>query len=219
MPRRTLAEKRPWLLASLAAAALYYLLKDRDVPGTYLYVLEAGALLLLAIYARVRHESAEARLLAAALGVAGLGVVAVELDAWLGAVLLIVSLALLIALFVKRRRKRVAFTQTALAAALLLLTPVIMWLLARGNEDALAGAIYGLTLGGMAGAAWTSAYPRYRVGLGTIALVASSALSVAGLGALTHSPLPALLVWPLFYLGMFAIATGVVQTLRSGAFR
>ncbi|MEZ5692275.1 MAG: lysoplasmalogenase [Altererythrobacter sp.] len=217
--KRALVEKRPWLLASVAAALAYYLMKDRNVPGTYLYLVEAGSLGLLALYTLMRHLGSEAKLLAGALVLAGLGVVAVELDTWLGAVLLVLAYAVLIALFLKHRRSVLTFSQSATAAALLFLSPAIMWALSAGNPAAITTAIYGLTLGGMAGAGWTSGYPRYRVGLGAIALDASSLLSVAGQGALTGSPLPGLLAWPLFYLGFFVIATGVVQTLRSGAFR
>lgn len=34
------------------------------------------------------------------------------------------------------------------------------------------------------------------------------------MGPLALDTLPGLLIWPLYYLGQFLIATGVVQTLR-----
>jgi len=214
MPKRALVEKRPWLLASLASAIAYYLLKDRDFPGTYLFAFEAGALLLLAVYALLRHPTSDARLLAGSIACAGIGVVAVELDIWIGSLILIVGHGLAIALFLKHRRPSLAGSQKAAAIVLLLFTPLIAWLEAAGDPAALTAAVYALVLGGMAACAWTSAFPRYRVGTGAVLLVLAGLVSIGGMGPLAVSKLSGLTAWPLFYLGYFVICTGVIQTLR-----
>jgi uncharacterized membrane protein YhhN len=67
----------------------------------------------------------------------------------------------------------------------------------------------------MAAAAWTSSFPRYRVGLGAVLFVASDLLIFARMGPLAASALPGLLVWPLYYFGQVLIATGVVGELRA----
>lgn len=214
MPKRALVERRPWLLVSLAAAIAYYMLKDAEFPGVYLMAIEAGSLLLLAAYALLRHKSGDARMLAGAMALGGIGVVAVELDLYLGALTLVLGLALAIGLFLQHRRAMLDASQKAAATALLLLTPLIAWFLAAGHPNQMTAATFGLGVGGMAATAWTSIFPRYRVGAGAILYVASSLVSVSAMGPFQASGLSSLLAWPLFYLGHFLICTGVIQTLR-----
>ena len=44
--------------------------------------------------------------------------------------------------------------------------------------------------------------------------LASDFLLFAEMGPLAGSIVPQVLVWPVYYLGMFLICTGVIQTLR-----
>ena len=67
----------------------------------------------------------------------------------------------------------------------------------------------------MAASAWTSSFPRYRVGLGAVMFVASDLLIFAHMGTLASSPLPGLLIWPLYYFGQFLICVGVIGELRT----
>ena len=59
-----------------------------------------------------------------------------------------------------------------------------------------------------------SAFPRYRVGIGAVLLLAYNLLVIAGLGPLTGQQLPDAIEWPLYYVGQLLITVGVVQTLR-----
>jgi hypothetical protein len=219
MPRRALVEKRPWLLASLTAAIAYYALKDADFPGTYLLGLEAGALLLLSGYALLRRIDTDSRMLTGVLTAAGLGVVAVEIYPYLGALLLIVGNGLATGLFVRHRRESLAGSQKVAAVALLLMVPLICWRLPFDREVAAMTGFYGLSLGGMAGAAWTSAFPRYRVGIGTVLCVSAGIRGIAGESVLAGNALPRLFSWPLFYFGHFLICIGVTQALRAAWLR
>ena len=65
-----------------------------------------------------------------------------------------------------------------------------------------------------AASAWASAFPRYRVGAGAVLFLVSDLLLFAELGPLQGSIVPQIMVWPLYYLGQFLIATGIAQTLR-----
>ncbi|MDG2002865.1 MAG: lysoplasmalogenase [Novosphingobium sp.] len=215
MPKRALVEKRPWLLASLAAAIAYYALKDADFPGTYLLLIEVGALLLLAVYALLRGSGGDARMLAGAMAAAGLGVVAVELDPYIGGLLLIVGNGLFTGLFLRHRRETLQGSQKVAAVALLALVPLICWGLPLDRDVASLTAVYGLSLGGMAGTAWTSTFSRYRVGIGALVCVGAGILGIAGQGVLVGNNLPQLLSWPLFYLGHFLVCIGVTQVPRS----
>ena len=50
-----------------------------------------------------------------------------------------------------------------------------------------------------------------------VLFVASDLLIFAQMGVLAQSPLPGLLIWPLYYFGQFLICIGVVGELRRRA--
>ncbi len=215
MPRRALIEKRPWLLASLIAAIGYYALKDGATPEAYLIALKGASFGLLAIYALLRHQGADTRFLAAVLALAAAGAMATDLYPTIAAFLLILEYGTAISLFLRHRRMHLAQSQKGVAVALLLLTPAIAWLLPADRAAAQTAAILGLVVGGMAACAWTSRFPRYRVGSGAVILVAAILLDIAGTGPLAANMIAAHAAWPLSYFGHFLVCTGVIQSLRA----
>jgi uncharacterized membrane protein YhhN len=211
MPHRALIEKRPWLLASLAAGVSYWFVRDSvTVPGLWLMAWKGAGVALLAVYALLRHRGADSRLIAAVMALGALGDVAIEIMLEAGAGAFLAGHLVAIALYLRHRRAVLAPSQKAAGLALLVLTPVAAWGLTRD----LTASGYALGLGAMAAAAWTSSFPRYRVGLGAVLFVASDLLIFARLGPLAASPLPGLLIWPLYYLGQLLICTGAVGYLR-----
>lgn len=213
MPGRALMERRPWLLASLSAAILFYLLRDCALPEPALLLLKGAGVGLLAVWALLRHAGSDSRMLALVMGLGALGDMAIEWDLRAGALAFFAAHVAAMALYLRHRRDVLTPSQKAAAVALVVLTPVISWLLS-GRMDV---TLYGLALGGMACAAWSSSFPRYRVGTGALLFVASDLLIFARMGPLAQSPLPDLLIWPLYYFGQFLIATGIVGTLRGRA--
>ena len=215
MPRRALAEKRPLLLASMAAALAYFVLRQSPlVPEMWLIPLKGAGVALLAIYAFIRHAGADARLLGAAFVLAALGDMAIEFDQMAGAILFFAYHMLAIALYLRHPRENPRTSQKAAAVAMLLLTPAIFWLLPAERADAWPIALYGLALGGMAACAWLSAFSRYRVGIGAVLFLVSDLLIVAGMGPLMGERLHQWLIWPLYYLGQLLICLGVIDRLR-----
>ena len=75
-------------------------------------------------------------------------------------------------------------------------------------------ALYGAALGAMAASAWASAFPRYRVGAGAMLFLFSDLLIFAGMGPLEGHFLPRYMIWPLYYLGVLLITTGVIDAVR-----
>ncbi len=215
MPRRALAEHRPFLLLSIAAAIAYYLTANGPLPGTASMLVKGAGVGLLAVYALRRHAGNDAKLLALVMALAAIGDVAMEIDYAVGGAAFFASHCAAMALYLRHRRSDMPPSQRLFAAALLIFTPLIVWLLVAGNDDALQIAIYALVLGGMAGLAWTSSFPRYRVGMGAVLFVISDLLIFARMGIWATSPVPGHLIWPTYYIGQFLIATGVIQTLRS----
>lgn len=214
MVDRALIDRRPWLLVSLVAAISYYLLAEAEFPGGALIVLKGIGVGMLAVYAWLRYPHRDGHLLALVMGLAAIGDMAMELDFRFGGAAFFASHLAAMALYMRHRRERLTFSQRAFAVALLILTPIISWTLVAGTDGAELVALYALALGGMAGLAWTSSFPRYRVGIGVVLFVISDLLIFARMDLMAASSLPDILIWPIYYLGQFLIATGVIQTLR-----
>jgi hypothetical protein len=216
MPRRALIEKRPMLLASLAAAMAFCALRLTALPELWLVALPGLATGFLALYAWLRKTGRDGALLAVMMAVAALRDVVLQIDLAVSALLFFAYHLLAMVLYLRHPRERTTASQKAAAVAMLLLTPALAWLLPadRGLEPAVA--LYGLALGGMASCAWMSAFPRYRVGVGAVLMLASDLIVIAGLGPLMGQALPDALTWPLYYVGQLLITVGVVETLRRG---
>lgn len=213
MPKRALIEKRPWLMASLIAGISYYFVRNGDVPGLYLMVWKGAGVALLAVYALARHKGAESKQIAAVMAFGALGDVLIELVLEWGAIAFLIGHLIAIHLYWRHRRESLSASQKAAALAMLFLIPLIAFFLPSDRAAAPGIALYSAGLAAMTAAAWTSRFPRYRVGVGAVLFAVSDLLIFARLGPLAHSPLPGLLIWPLYYFGQFLISTGVVGEL------
>lgn len=60
MPKRALAEHRPWLLLSLLAGISYFFVSDAPIPGLYLMVWKGLGVAFLAAYAWRRTRGSTA---------------------------------------------------------------------------------------------------------------------------------------------------------------
>lgn len=214
MPKRALVEKRPFLLASLAAGISYYFIRGGQVPGLYEIAWKGAGVALLAAYALARHKGADSRWIALVMAFGALGDVLIELKLEAGAVAFLIGHLIAIAFYLRHRRPVLSASQKLTGLALLVVTPLISYLLPDDRSAALPVALYALGLGAMAASAWTSSFPRYRVGIGAVLFVVSDLLIFSRLGPLAHSALPDLLIWPLYYFGQFLICTGVIGELR-----
>ena len=214
MPRRALIERRPWLLASLVAGISFFFVRDGALAGLFKMAWKGAGVALLAVYALIRAPGTDGKMLAAVMAFGAAGDMAIEISLEAGAASFFVGHVIAIALYARHRRTSLTPTQKATAVALLLGTPLIAFLLPADRSAAPGVALYALALGGMAAAAWSSAFPRYRVGLGAVLFVVSDLLIFSRMGPLRASPLPDLLIWPLYYLGQSLICTGAVGFLR-----
>lgn len=209
-PTRALAEKRPFLLLSIAAALAYYYLRVSALPEFYIVPVKGAACAMLAIYALVRHSSQDAKLLAIMMALAAIADMVVDINLYAGAVLFFGYHMMAVILYMMHRRTSLAKSQKWAVVALLLLPPLIVQLMLE-NQWA---TLYAFGMSCMVAAAWASSFPRYRVGAGAVLFVLSDLLIFAGLGPLAGHFTVEYLVWPIYYLGQFLICTGVVQTLR-----
>ncbi|MGD9665432.1 MAG: lysoplasmalogenase [Novosphingobium sp.] len=208
MPKRALIEHRPFLLSAIALALAYFLLRDSALGGVWLMLLKGAGVACLALYAFLRYHGVDARWLGFALVCFALGDAAGQVWPYPALLLAFLGMVLYLGLFLRNPRRNPASSQKGAAVALLVMTPLLFWLLSGGNMQA---AIYGLTLGAMAGAAWMSRFPRYRVGTGAVLIVAAGLLGAASMSA---GVLAWWLGWPLYFIGQFLICTGTIQQLK-----
>lgn len=211
MPKRALIEKRPWLAASLVAGVSYWLAAKGQVPGLWLMVWKGAGVAFLAAYAWAHHQSRNAHLLALVMALGAVGDMLLEVLFTAGAVSFFLGHLAAIALYLRYRREHLAGSQKAAAVATLVGVPLISWQLTHAPEV----AVYAVSLAGMAAVAWSSSFPRYRVGVGAMMFVVSDLLIFARMGPLSGSAVPDLLIWPLYYFGQFLICAGVITTLRA----
>ncbi len=216
MVKPALIDHRPWLLAGVTAAIAYYFLQDNQADGgwamggVWLMLLKGAGVGFLALYAWRRSGGADGLILVIALALSAAADMVLVIDFQAGGALFALSHIAATILYLRNRRANASVSQKLLGAALLIAAPVLSYAL---SGDPMI-ALYGVLLGAMAAAAWTSRFPRYRVGIGAVLFVISDWLIFSRFGAFNLEPLPELLIWPLYFAGQFLIATGVVQTLR-----
>lgn len=216
MPRRALINHRPWLLASLVAGVSYFFAADDAIGGVWLMLWKGAGVAFLALYAAFRGRGREGALIAAVMAFGAAGDVALEISFLVGGGLFAIGHLAAIALYLRHPREKLAISQIATTASLLLFTPFIAGALTYPLPNWGVATLYSALVGAMAAAAWASAFPRYRVGIGAVMFVISDLLIFAREGGVMSAGLTGWLIWPLYYGGQFLIATGVVQKLRSG---
>ncbi len=208
-----LAHKRPWLLASLAFGLTYPLSWPLALPGIAAIAWKMAGVGLLTGYALRKHHSGEFLLLAGIMACWALGDGLLELDMIWGAIAFAIGHVIAIALFVRHRRVHPVMSQKLLAAAVFILAPVIAYFLPADPAFRIQAAGYTLFIAAMAACGWNSNFPRYRVGLGTMAFLTSDLLIFARFGPLAEAGWVSYAIWGLYYGGVLMIATGVVTTL------
>lgn len=208
-----LAHKRPWLFGSLLFGLTYPLSWQLQMPEMVAIAWKMGGVGLLAGYALRKHHTGEFLLLAAVMAFWALGDGLLEIDMIWGAIAFAIGHVIAIALFLRHRGVHPVFSQKLLAVAVFILAPVIAFYLPAERELGMQAAVYTLFVAGMAAMAWNSNFPRYRVGLGAMAFVASDLLIFARAGVLAEAGWVSLAIWVLYYGGVLMIATGVVTTL------
>ena len=208
--KQAIIESRPYLLTSLLFGISYYFVKESAFPGTYLMLWKGAGVTFLAVYAFVRLHRIDGKILGAIMSLGAIGDMVIEIDMIAGAVVFLAGHLVAIFFYSRFRRHKLAFSQKIFVFSFPIIVTVIAWSI---SGDFLA-AVYCLIAAAMTSMAWSSRFPRYRVGIGALLFVISDILIVGRMGTLEASALPDLFVWPLYYFGQFLIATGVVATLR-----
>ena len=218
--KRAIIDSRPFLLLSLIFGISYFflfVLNQPNLPDPLKIAWKGAGVAFLAVYALRRVKSFEGKLIAAVMAFGSLGDMLIELDMIWGAGGFIVGHCIAITLYLRHRPPSLSFSQKTLAIILIPSTIFISWALPYDRNEALGLAAYSAFLAIMAALAWTSSFPRYRVGVGALLFILSDLFIFSRLGFLQDSVIPDWVIWPTYYAAQFLIATGVVQTLRKQA--
>ncbi|MDB5678125.1 MAG: lysoplasmalogenase [Sphingomonas bacterium] len=208
------APKFPLLfVAALVAGVSYWIGGQHTEPALLPMAWKGSGVGLLALWAALNARNRDGWQIAAVLALGALGDVVLERSQAGGGGAFLAGHIVAAALYWRHHRMKRTPSQTALALLLLVGTPLIAFLLPADRAAAPLIAVYALGLGAMAGSAWASTFPRYRLGIGAVMFAASDLLIFAKLGPLAASPLLHLLIWPLYFGGQALIAWGAVTTL------
>ena len=198
---------------ALIAGASYYFVDTTGVEAPIAVVWKGAGVALLAVWCAMQARDCEGWLIAAVMAFGALGDVLLETSGLtVGAIAFVVGHGLAITLYVRSRRMRLTASQRMLAMLVVPLSVAIAVLLVPA-ADTLAVGVYAFIVSAMAAVAWVSRFPRYRVGIGAMMFLVSDLLIFARMGPLATSPIPDLLIWPLYFGGQTLIALGVTQTL------
>ena len=170
---------------------------------------------LLAIHAALRARGLDGWLLTAVMTFGVLGDVLLGVNFIVGAVAFLMGHAVAIVLYLRNRRRVIPRSQLALAVLLVPATVFIAFLLPADRADAPGVTFYSLGLSLMAATAWTSRFPRFKVGIGAVMFLVSDLLIFARMGPLPDNLPVGLAVWGLYYVGQLLICVGVAGALAA----
>jgi uncharacterized membrane protein YhhN len=203
--------------AALLAGATFYGAHGLGVTGLLAVVWKGSGVALLAVWCALQARAFDSRLIAAVMALGALGDVLLETSGLtIGALAFVAGHLTAMLLYFRNWRPHITFSQRLLTALVVPLS-VFIGLMLVGPKDMVPIAVYTFVVSGMAASAWTSRFPRYRTGIGAMMFLASDLLIFARLGPLAESPVPGLLIWPLYFGGQVLIAWGVTQTLKQDA--
>ncbi len=202
------------LLLSLLAGLSYYLAGRILEPSTLLIAWKGAGVALLAVWAAMQARNLDGWLIALVMALGATGDVTLETHGMTqGGLAFAAGHLVAILLFFRNRRPETTLSQKMLAVLLIPAVIWIAWTLPADRAMATDLAVYATPLAFMASLAWISRFSRYLTGVGAILFVISDLLIFSRLGPLAASPLPDLLIWPLYFTGQAMIAIGVVRVL------
>jgi uncharacterized membrane protein YhhN len=196
------------LILALLGGISFYFNHWIALDGPGMWVWKGTGLGLLAIWAALQARSTDGWLIVAVMALSGLGDVMLETNGLtIGALPFLAGHVVSMILYL-RNRERVWWPAVAVAVVV----SAIAFSIPADRGAAPGIALYALGLGGMAGTALVSRFPRI-VWIGAFLFVASDMMIFSRLSAYGAPYVFDLLIWPLYFGGEALIAWGVVRTL------
>lgn len=210
-PRDTAAR---WaLIGSILGGASYIASWGLHLPVPLELAWKGSGVGLLAVHAALKARDRDGWLLTAVMTFGALGDVLLHFGMITGALAFLAGHLTAIGLYLTNRRPVLTRSQLALAVLIVPATVTTAYLLPGDRAGAPGIALYATGLALMAATAWTSRFPRYRVGVGALMFVVSDLLIFARSGPIPDGLLSGLAVWGLYYGGQLLICVGVAGVL------
>lgn len=206
-----------WLLiAAVVAGASYMASWGLPLAPPPAIAWKGAGVTLLALYAAARARSLDGWLLCAVMAFGAMGDMLLEISGLtLGALAFLAGHGVAIGLYSRNRRP----SPGRLALLLVPATVIVAFLLPADRAGAPGVAVYALGLSLMAVCAWTSRFPRSRVGAGALMFLVSDLLIFARAGPLHGQAWVGFVIWGLYFAGQALIAVGVTDTLSGRTVR
>ena len=202
------------LIAAIIAGFSFIASWGLGLPPAAAIAWKGSGVALLTLYAASRAKTLDGWLLTAVMAFGALGDILLETSGMIvGALAFLAGHGVAIGLYLRNRRTRLTLSQRLLAALLVPATVLIAFLLPSDRAAAPGIALYSLGLSLMAATAWTSRFPRYRVGLGALMFLGSDLLIFARIGPLHGQAWVGYAIWILYFAAEALICTGVAKRL------
>jgi len=202
------------LIGALIAGVSYVASWSLDLTEPAQTAWKGAGVALLAVYCALNARDRDGWLIALVMALGATGDVLLETHGLIvGAVAFLAGHLFAIWLYARNRREALSKSQLALAIVLVPAVVAIAYLLPNDRAMAPGVALYSAGLAIMAAMAWTSRFPRFRVGVGAILFVVSDLLIFARSGPLEGVAGMNLAVWATYFAGQALIAWGVVRAL------
>ena len=202
------------LIASVIGGVSYVAAWSLHLPPVQDLAWKGTGVGLLAVYAATQARSLDGWLLTAVMTFGMLGDVLLGVNLYIGAGAFLIGHLVAIGLYLRNRRMEISRGQRALAIVMVPAATAIAFLLPFDRAGAPVAALYALGVSVMAATAWTSRFPRFRVGLGAMMFLVSDLLIIGRSGPLPDNLPIGLVVWGLYYFGQLLICVGVVGALK-----
>jgi uncharacterized membrane protein YhhN len=203
-------------LAAVLAGLSYAWVVASGYEGGASIAWKGAGVALLAVYAGLSARDADGWLIALVMAFGAAGDVLLETHGTtVGAAAFIGGHNLAMLLYLRNWRPHITLSQRMLAA---LVVPASVFIGYSLTGDVMV-ALYSFFVGAMAASAWTSRFPRYRVGIGAMLFLASDLLIFARMGPLAGAAWASMAIWACYFGGQYLIATGVVESKRAATLR
>lgn len=202
------------LIASVIGGVSYVAAWSLHLPPVQDLAWKGTGVGLLGVFAATQARSLDGWLLTAVMTFGMLGDVLLGVNLYIGAGAFLIGHLVAIGLYLRNRRMEISRGQRALAIVMVPAATAIAFLLPFDRAGAQVAALYALGVSVMAATAWTSCFPRFRVGLGAMMFLVSDLLIIGRSGPLPDNLPIGLVVWGLYYFGQLLICVGVVGALK-----
>lgn len=202
------------LIASVIGGVSYVAAWSLHLPPVQDLAWKGTGVGLLAVFAATQARSLDGWLLTAVMTFGMLGDVLLGVNLYIGAGAFLIGHLVAIGLYLRNRRMEISRGQRALAIVMVPAATAIAFLLPFDRAGAPVAALYALGVSVMAATAWTSRFPRFRVGLGAMMFLVSDLLIIGRSGPLPDNLPIGLVVWGLYYFGQLLICVGVVRAQK-----